>query len=332
MSACSGMNKQVITLTLDRPGERLDKAIAEALPDISRTQCQRLIAEGHVRIGDRPVKAGQRLKGGERITIIIPPIQQTSLIAEAIPLDIQYEDRDMLLVNKPAGMVVHPAPGHERGTLVNAILAHCPDLHGVGGERRPGIVHRLDKDTSGLIIVAKNDLALQMLQEQFKRREIKKIYLALVDGHFPQFEAMIDAPIGRSRRDRKRMAVIPHSSSARSRPAQTAVEVQNYFSLSIVDGKLGTDADFTQLECRPYTGRTHQIRVHLAFAGYPIVGDAVYGLRRQKVSLKRHFLHASSLTFRRPSDGLELTHTTSLPEDLRVVLDSLAGHNQESPA
>jgi 23S rRNA pseudouridine1911/1915/1917 synthase len=326
------MIEQVITLTLDRPGERIDKAIAEAIPDISRTQCQRLISEGLVRLDDRPVKASQRVKGGERVTIIIPPIQQTSLIAEPIPLDIQYEDKDMLLVNKPAGMVVHPAPGHEHGTLVNAILAHCPDLQGVGGERRPGIVHRLDKDTSGLIIVAKNDLALQMLQEQFKRREIKKVYLALVDGHFSQFEAIIDAPIGRSPRDRKRMAVIPQGSSAKARSAQTAVKVQKYYSLSIVDRIQGADGDFTQLECRPYTGRTHQIRVHLAFAGYPIVGDSVYGLRRQKVPLNRHFLHASSLTFRRPSDGVELTHTISLPEDLRMVLDSLAGHNQESPA
>jgi 23S rRNA pseudouridine1911/1915/1917 synthase len=332
MSACSGMIEQVITLTLDCPGERMDKAIAGAVPDISRTQCQRLISEGLVRLDDRPVKASQRLKGGERVTIIIPPIQQTSLIAEPIPLDVQYEDKDILLINKPAGMVVHPAPGHEHGTLVNAILAYCPDLQGVGGERRPGIVHRLDKDTSGLIIVAKNDLALQMLQEQFKRREIKKVYLALVDGHFSQFEAMIDAPIGRSVRDRKRMAVISQGSSARSRTAQTAVKVQKYYSLLRAEIKEGAEGDFTQLECRPFTGRTHQIRVHLAFAGYPIVGDTVYGLRRPKVSIDRHFLHASSLTFRRPSDGMEMTQTISLPEELRLVLDSLAGHNQESPA
>jgi len=332
MSACSGMIEQVITLTLDRPGERIDKAVAEVVPDISRTQCQRLISEGLVRLDGQPVKASQRLKGGERVTIIIPPIQQTSLIAESIPLDIQYEDKDILLINKPAGMVVHPAPGHEHGTLVNAILAYCPDLQGVGGERRPGIVHRLDKDTSGLIIVAKNDQALHMLQEQFKRREIKKVYLALVDGHFSQFEAMIDAPIGRSVRDRKRMAVISQGSSARSRTAQTAVKVQKYYSLLRTEIKEGAEGDFTQLECRPFTGRTHQIRVHLAFAGYPIVGDTVYGLRRPKVSIDRHFLHASSLTFRRPSDGMEMTQTVSLPEELRLVLDSLAGHNQESPA
>ena len=326
------MNEQVIKLTLDRPGERLDKAIAELVPDMSRTQCQRLISEGHVRVDDQSAKAGQKLKGGERVTIIIPPVQETDLIAESIPLDIQYEDEDILLVNKPAGMVVHPAPGHERGTLVNAVLAHCPDIQGVGGEKRPGIVHRLDKDTSGLIIVAKNDLALQMLQEQFKSREIKKVYVALVDGHFSQFEAIIDAPIGRSVRDRKRMAVIPQDSSARSRPAQTAVTVQKYYSLSRADSKPGTEGEFTRLECRPYTGRTHQIRVHLAFAGYPIVGDAVYGLRRPKVMLNRHFLHASSLTFRRPSDGKELTETISLPDDLSAVLDTLASHNQESPA
>ncbi len=329
MPVCSGMNEHIITLVLDRPGERLDRAITEAVPDISRTQCQRLIAAGLIRIGDRSVKASQRLKGGERVTITIPAVQHTSLVAEPIPLDIQYEDEDILLINKPAGMVVHPAPGHEQGTLVNAILAYCPNLYGVGGEKRPGIVHRLDKDTSGLILVAKNDAALHMVQEQFKRREIKKVYLALVDGHFSQFEAMIDAPIGRSVRDRKRMAVIPQGSSATSRSAQTAIKVQNYFWLSRADRKQSTNSDFTQLECRPHTGRTHQIRVHLAFAGHPIVGDTVYGLRHPRVAIDRHFLHATSLTFRRPSDGKEITQTVPLPEDLRRVIDSLANHNLE---
>lgn len=321
------MSDQVIVITLDRPGDRLDKALSDAVPNISRTQLQRLISEGRVLLDDHPVKPGQRLRGGEQITISLPPIEPTTLVAEPIPIDVRYEDEDILVVNKPAGMVVHPAPGHQSGTLVNAILAHCPDIHGVGGERRPGIVHRLDKDTSGLIIVAKNDRALHLLQGQFKDREIKKVYLALVDGHFSQFEALIDAPIGRNPRDRKRMAVIPQGSSAKTRSAQTAVRTLSYHSLSIINKQSESAENFTMLECRPYTGRTHQIRVHLAFAGYPIVGDSIYGLRHPRITLDRHFLHAFSLTFRKPSDDAEITLTVRLPTELQEVLDSLTSPN-----
>jgi 23S rRNA pseudouridine1911/1915/1917 synthase len=183
------------------------------MPAFSRVQIQRLIKDGQVRIGGAPVKASLRLEGEEHVVVSLPPVAETELIAQSIPLDIRYEDEDILLVNKPAGMVVHPSAGHETGTLVNAVLAHCPDLLGIGGQRRPGIVHRLDKDTSGLILVAKNDQALHHLQGQFKKRTVEKVYQALGEGHFRAGEALIDAPIGRDPRNRKKMTVIPSNAS-----------------------------------------------------------------------------------------------------------------------
>jgi 23S rRNA pseudouridine1911/1915/1917 synthase len=209
-------------------------------------------------------------------------------------------------------MVVHPAAGHEQGTLVNAVLAYCPDLEGVGGEKRPGIVHRLDKDTSGLILVAKNDRALRHLQAQFKARTVGKVYVALVEGQIQPPSALIDAPIGRDPRQRKKMSVIlSRTGSVHARPAQT-----RYRAVTVYD-------DYSLLECELHTGRTHQIRVHLAYIGYPIVGDTIYGRRRQRIPLKRHFLHAAELTFRRPSDNEQLTFSTELPPELQVVLDHL---------
>jgi 23S rRNA pseudouridine1911/1915/1917 synthase len=282
------------------------------MPAFSRVQIQRLIKDGQVRIGGAPVKASLRLEGEEHVVVSLSPVAETELIAQSIPLDIRYEDEDILLVNKPAGMVVHPSAGHETGTLVNAVLAHCPDLLGIGGQRRPGIVHRLDKDTSGLILVAKNDQALHHLQGQFKKRTVEKVYQALGEGHFRAGEALIDAPIGRDPRNRKKMTVIPSNASAQSRPAQTKVRLLNFYD------------DFSLLECRPLTGRTHQIRVHLAFAGYPIVGDLIYGRRKQRLSLDRHFLHAAGLTFKRPSDGQELTFRIELPEELEELLRQLS--------
>lgn len=306
------MNEGELVVTLEQAGERLDKALAEKLPAFSRAQIQKLIRDGQVRMGGTAVKGSLRLVGGERVAVTIPPVEETDLIAQAIPLDILYEDADLILVNKAAGMVVHPAAGHESGTLVNAILAHCPDLPGIGGEKRPGIVHRLDKETSGLILVAKNDTALRHLQAQFKKRTVEKVYLALCEGHFQAAEALIDAPIGRDPRNRKRMAVIPPNASAQSRPAQTRVSVVDYYG------------NYSLLECRPLTGRTHQIRVHLAFAGHPIVGDEVYGRRKQTLPLSRHFLHAAGLTFKRPSDGREMTFRAELPQELKAVLEALS--------
>ncbi|MCL4872120.1 MAG: RluA family pseudouridine synthase [Anaerolineae bacterium] len=304
------MSRQTITVSLDNEGARLDRALAEALPDLSRTQIQKLIKEGEVRLGGQPVKASLRLERPETITVILPEIVATELKPEAIPLDIRYEDEDILLVNKPAGMVVHPAFGHDTGTLVHAVLAHCPDLPGIGGEKRPGIVHRLDKDTSGLMLVAKNDLALRFLQKQFKERTVEKLYLALVEGDIQPPAALIDAPIGRDPRQRKKMAVI-RSQSFVSRPAQTSYQLITSYG------------DYSLVECRPHTGRTHQIRVHLAFVGYPLVGDTVYGRRKQTLPLGRHFLHAAALSFLRPSDQQPLTFKAELPDDLQVILNQL---------
>lgn len=304
------MSRQ-LRLTLDAPGERIDKALAAAYPDLSRSQWQQLIAEGHVTVEGEVPKASLRLEGGENVHALLPEIKESAIVAQEIPLDIIYEDDDMLAINKPAGMVVHPSPGHSEGTLVNAVLGYCPNLEGVGGERRPGIVHRLDKETSGLILVAKNDLALRHLQRQFKRRTIKKTYLALVEGHVQPPQALVDAPLGRDPNHRQRMAVIAPGSGARSRRAQTEYQLLRFYG------------DYSLLECYPRTGRTHQIRVHLAFAGFPIVGDTTYGRRKQRLELDRHFLHASALTFERPADDKELSLEAPLPEELTAVLEML---------
>lgn len=303
-----------VELTLNYPGERLDKALAMALPQLSRMQWQRLLEEGKVRLGERPLtKASLKLEGGEVVTATLPELQPTDLLPEAIPLDIRYEDGDIIVVNKPADMVVHPGTGHYSGTLANAILHHCPDLKGVGGEMRPGIVHRLDKGTSGLIVVAKHDQALWHLQRQFKKRTVQKKYLALVEGQLQPPAALIDAPIGRDPTQRKKMAVIrantPHSLHAR--PAQTA-----YRTLATYD-------NFTYIECDLHTGRTHQIRVHMAFVKHPIVGDTIYGRRQRKFNLHRYFLHASELTLQRPSDNQPLTLRAELPTELQAILAEL---------
>ena len=309
------MKAQQVELTLPFPGERLDKALTAAMPDLSRMQWQRLIKEGRVLVDGRSAKPSLRLSGDEQIAADIPEAVESDLLPEAIPLDIRYEDSDILIVNKPAGMVVHPGTGHESGTLVNALLAYCSDLSGIGNTKRPGIVHRLDKDTSGLLVVAKNDMALHALQEQFKNRTVGKKYLALVHGQIQPAAALIDAPIGRDPKQRKKMSVIapgsPRSGSSRARSAQT-----HYRSLTVYN-------DYSLLECNLHTGRTHQIRVHLAYIDYPIVGDTVYGRRKQPIPLNRHFLHAAELTIKRPSDKKELTFTAELPQELEAVLDTL---------
>ena len=308
------MNDRQIDLTLTAPGERLDKSLTDALPQMSRAQLQRLIKEGQVLVNGRPAKASQRLDGDEQVRINLPEPVDVGLIPWDTPLDIRYEDDDILLVNKPPRMVVHPSSSHEQDTLVNAVLAYCPTLPVIGSEKRPGIVHRLDKDTSGLIIVAKNEGALRAMQAQFKKRTVEKVYLALVFGQIQPAEALIDAPLGRDPRSRKKMSVIPPGSSRslRARPAQTGYKTVMTFD------------DYTLVECYPRTGRTHQIRVHLAYVGHPIVGDRIYGRRKQPFpGLKRHFLHATVLTFKRPSDGLELIIRAELPSELQRILNLL---------
>ncbi len=306
------MSNQTINLTLDNAGARLDKALVNALPDLSRTQIQRLLKEGQITVDGQSAKANRRLSGGEQVVITLPEPQETDIIPENIPLDIQYEDDDLLLINKPAGMVVHPAIGHPSGTLVNAVLGYCPNLAGIGGEKRPGLVHRLDMNTSGLILVAKNDHALHYLQAQFKERTIGKTYLALVEGQVQPTAALIDAPIGRDPRQRKKMTVIIARGGIKSRSAQTEYETAVSYD------------DHTLLSCKLHTGRTHQIRVHMAYIGHPIVGDSVYGRRKQTIKLKRQFLHATILQFKRPLDNKELTFRVELPSELQAVLDSLA--------
>ncbi len=288
--------------------DRLDRYLAAHLSDYSRSEIQRWIKEGMVLVNGHRAKAGMSLREGDVISGVIPRPSATELTPEDIPLVILYEDEDVLAIDKPAGMVVHPAAGHSRGTLVNAILYHFPRLEGVGEGGRPGIVHRLDKDTSGIILVAKNARAHRHLQSQFRQRTIEKTYLALLHGHITPKEGLIDAPIGRDPRHRKRMAVVP---SERGREAQTEYAVVAFYGMTSL------------VKAHPRTGRTHQIRVHFASVGYPIVGDVVYG-RRDVYKLGRHFLHAHRLRFRRPSDERMIELISPLPEALQDLLDLLS--------
>ena len=308
---------EVVTLTLvaAEGGERLDRWLAGQLSDRSRSEIQRWIEAGLVSASSKPLKASQKLKAGAEITVIVPAPDDVAVEPEPIPLDILYQDADLLVINKPAGMVVHPAAGNWHGTLVNAVLYHCPDLEGVGGVHRPGIVHRLDKDTSGVILVAKNDAAHRALQAQFQARAVQKTYWALVYGLLSPAQGEIVAPIGRDPRDRKRMAVAQRG----GRPATTRYETLDSYRVPATGERLSL------LACHPLTGRTHQIRVHLAYAKHPIVGDGVYCTRR-KTALRcpRQFLHAERISFRLPSTGEEVEFSAPLAEDLRTVLKTLS--------
>ncbi len=298
-----------IELQMSQAGERLDRHLSTHLPERSRAEIQRWIRDGNVLVNQLPAKPSQRLSVGDCILIVTPTPKPSILTPEALPLDILYEDDDLIAVDKPAGLVVHPAPGHESGTLVNAILYHCPDLEGVGGVKRPGIVHRLDKDTSGIILVAKNDHAHRYLQTQFKERTIAKTYLALLIGQLEPRKGRIDAPIGRHPRHRKRMAVVP---ATRGRNAITEFEVEAYYGTTSL------------VSVHPLTGRTHQIRVHFASIGHPLVGDVIYGPKRDTYRLGRQFLHAHGLRFNRPSDDTKLNLVSPLPPDLQLLLDRLS--------
>ncbi|MCH8026334.1 MAG: RluA family pseudouridine synthase [Chloroflexi bacterium] len=292
-------------LTADRDGERLDLFIVRRLSELTRSRVRKLIDEGAVSInGETPRKAGVKLAAGQWVRVSVPPPRPPTLLPEPMPLSIVYEDGDLLVIDKPAGLAVHPSPGHSSHTLVHGVLAHCPDLSGIGGEGRPGIVHRLDKDTSGLIIVAKNDAAHVSLARQLKERKVEKTYLALVEGRIEPAEGIIDAPIGRDPRHRKRMAVVERGREARTR----------YRLLREVAGR-------SLVEVRPKTGRTHQIRVHLASIGFPICGDALYGRAASlPAGLTRQFLHAHRLAFRHPATGERLELEAPLAEDLAAAL------------
>lgn len=290
--------------------ERLDLFLVSMNPELTRTRIQRLIEAGCVLINEQiPTKTGVKLEDGDNVEMTIPEPVTTELIAEDIPLDIVYEDKHVLVINKPAGMVVHPSIGHTSGTLVHAALAHAPDMEGISGEGRPGVIHRLDKDTSGIILMAKDDRTLHYLQEQFKKRNVEKVYIALVDRHPPTPEGIIDAPIGRDPSHRQRMAIVP---AEKGRLAVSEYKtLQRYLQ-------------HTLLEVHPRTGRTHQIRLHCSFIGCPIVADTIYGYRKPSLDLRRHFLHATRITVTLPGETIARTFEAALPEDLAGILEKLS--------
>lgn len=304
------MNERILTFRFDKETpERLDKFLVGQLQEFSRSRIQGLIADGFVDVnGGAARKAGQALEKGFSVTVRVPPAAPTDLVAEDIPLDIIFENEDLIVVNKPAGMVVHPAAGHSSGTLVNAVLGYEPEIEGIGGEERPGVVHRLDKETSGLILLAKNERAHRWLQDQFRLRRVDKTYLALVDGKPPTPSGRVESHIGRDPGHRKRMAIVPES---RGREAISEYKTVESFP------------DHTLLEFHPLTGRTHQIRLHCAFLGCPIVGDEVYGRKKFSVAIDRHFLHAYRLNILLPGEKEAKLFEAPLPEELGQVLRSL---------
>jgi 23S rRNA pseudouridine1911/1915/1917 synthase len=313
------MPNHTFTVPDDSEGVRLDRFLVSVLADRSRSQIQRLIKEGQVRVGGHDARANQAVKIGQEVTVDIPEPAEPSPRPEALPLPIVYQDQDLIVVDKPAGMVVHPAAGHASGTLVNALLHHVDDLSGIGGEKRPGIVHRLDRGTSGLMVVAKHDAAHEELARQFQEREVEKEYIALVWGEV-MAGRRIDEPIGRDPSNRKKMS----ARARRSREAVTRiVRAERVKTLTLAHVAI-------------HTGRTHQIRVHLSAIGHPIVGDPLYGGVHRRVPgdlravthLDRPFLHAARLAFKHPSDGRRMTFTSELPADLQRVLDELREEDQ----
>ena len=294
-------------LTADRSGERADAALARLSGTLTRSAAQRLLEAGQVTSRGRVLKKNDRLEAGAPLAAGLPAPPPPALTAEDIPLDIVYEDGDLIVLNKPKGLVVHPAAGHWSGTLVNALLHHCRDsLSGINGALRPGIVHRIDKDTSGLLVVAKNDFAHQSLAAQLQDHSLARVYVCLVTGGMRADSGTVDAPIGRHPTDRKRMAVV-----ADGRPAVTHWQVLERFS------------GYTLLECRLETGRTHQIRVHMAHIGHPIVGDMVYGRKKPELGQDTQCLHARAITFRHPRSGETVTLTCPLPPYLEALLRRL---------
>lgn len=304
------MNDRLVQYTYEQDEtQRLDKFLVTMLPEYSRSRLQSFIKNGCVDVdGSTITKSGYMVEKEAEIEVRIPASQPSILIPEEIPLKITFENEDLIVVNKPAGMVVHPSAGHQSGTLVHAALAHSDEIEGVGGIQRPGVVHRLDKDTSGLILLAKNDRAHQWLQEEFRSRRVEKTYLALVDGAPPTKRGRVEAAIGRDPVDRKRMAVVP--------PDKGRFAVSEYVTETRYQ-------QHTLLEVHPVTGRTHQIRLHMAFLGCPIVGDRIYGRRRPSLEIDRQFLHAARLSIRLPGESLPVQFEAPLPDDLTSVLDAL---------
>ncbi|NUU77948.1 RluA family pseudouridine synthase [Paenibacillus xylanilyticus] len=294
------------TVSSEHKKERIDKYITEAMDDVSRSQVQLWIGDGLVTVNGAVVKANAKLAEGDLIELQIPEPTAVEIIAEDIPLEVVYEDSDVIVINKPRGLVVHPAPGHTSGTLVNALMYHCKDLSGINGELRPGIVHRIDKDTSGLLMAAKNDRAHASLAAQLKDHSVNRRYIALVHGHLSHDQGTIDAPIGRDTYDRKMYTVTERN----SKHAVTHFNVTERIN------------DYTLLELKLETGRTHQIRVHMKFIGHPLVGDPIYG-RNKGIKMNGQALHAAILGFVHPTTGEYLEFTAPLPQDMEDVLASL---------
>ena len=294
--------------TAAQDGLRVDVFLAGCLPELTRSAVQRLLAEGGVTCGGAPVRKNARTEAGAVYAVTLPEARPVETAAQDIPLDIVYEDGDVLVINKPKGLVVHPAAGHEDGTLVNALLYHCGDsLSGVGGERRPGIVHRIDRDTTGLLIVAKNDFAHQRLAAQLSDHTLRRTYECIVCGGFREDSGTVNAPIGRHPTDRKKMAVTQKN----SRSAVTHWRVLERF------------AAYTLVECRLETGRTHQIRVHMAYRGHPILGDMVYGHKKPELGQSSQCLHAKELRFVHPRTGEPVTVSCGLPDYFTALLEKL---------
>ena len=301
------MDTRTLTATTESAGARLDAFLAARLPDLTRSAAARLIEGGLVTVDGKPAGKSARLTGGETVSVTLPQAEEPEARPQDIPLEVVYEDADVIVVNKPVGMVVHPAPGHPDGTLVNALLHHCAgSLSGIGGQLRPGIVHRIDRDTSGLIIAAKNDAAHAALSAQLSDHTLSRTYECLVSGNMKQDSGTVDAPIGRSSADRKKMAVVPGG-----RRAVTHWEVVARYP------------GVTHLRCRLETGRTHQIRVHLAYTGHPILGDTVYGAKKPVPGLTGQCLHATGLRFLHPRTGEPVELHCPLPEEFTRMLEKL---------
>ncbi|HOP94996.1 MAG: RluA family pseudouridine synthase [Dictyoglomaceae bacterium] len=298
------MEKYILRVERDLK-ERVDKYLSEKLL-LSRSQIQKLIDEGYVKVNEERVRTSYKVKFGDSIEVVIPPPESTEIISEDLPLEIVYEDEDLLVVNKPRGMVVHPAVGHFHGTLVNALLYKVKDLSGIGGAIRPGIVHRLDKNTTGLLVVAKNDYTHHHLSEQLKQRTLKRVYWALCEGEIPWDKKRVELSIGRHPVHRKKMAVV----------STGKIAITNFEVLERFKG-------YTLVSARLETGRTHQVRVHLSHMGFPIVGDEIYGRTDKRFGIKGQLLHAKEISFIHPREGTIMKFTAPLPEDFQRVLDTL---------
>lgn len=307
------LSDDIIEFLSDKAGERIDKYLSEKLPNYSRSYLKGLIDEDRVLVEGRAVKSSFKVFNGAAVTVNIPPLKEVEVTPENILLDILYEDDDVILVNKPKGMVVHPAAGHYSGTLVNALMYHCKDnLSGINGELRPGIVHRIDRDTTGVIIACKNDVAHRFVAEQLKEHSIKRKYQAIVYGAFKDDEGTVEGSIGRSKADRKKMAIVPDG-----KPAVTHYKViRNYTS--------SNGNNFAHIECELETGRTHQIRVHMTSIGHPLLGDEVYGVAKNPSKLQGQALHAEMLGFVHPKTGEYMEFHAPLPEYFTKLLKKLA--------